>query len=416
MMSLKRSRPGLALVLVLLAGGAARAAVVGQTVPAPPLTAARIDALPSTDQVAWRAYLQRSQAARQADADALAKERAAGAPEVPNPPEGNAAASMPLKREPAWYAGPEARHVADVIVSFQTPAGGWGKNEARDGAARARGQAFAAEAGFTGTLDNDATVTELRFLARVIANTPSSQNQAYRDSFARGQAWLLASQYPNGGWPQVWPLSGGYHDAVTFNDGAMLAATRLLGLIAEGKGDYAFASPEQRAQAGQAWSRALDCILAAQVVIRGAPTGWSQQHDALSLAPAGARKFEPAALSSAESAEILIYLMSLPDRSPRIVRAIDGGAAWLAGAAVRDKAWTKADPVTGRRLIDQPGAEPLWSRYYDLATGRPIFGDRDLSVHDDVNEISLERRNGYAWFNTSGQKVAAAYAAWRAGR
>jgi PelA/Pel-15E family pectate lyase len=112
---------------------------------------------------------------------------------------------------------------------------------------------------------------------------------------------------------------------------------------------------------------------------------------------------------------VLLYLISLPDPSPQVVRAVRGGAAWLAGAAIRDKAWTAADPMLGRRLVDQPGAGPLWARYYDLASGRPIFGDRDLSIHDDVNEISLERRNGYAWFNTAGVKVAAAYAAWAPG-
>ena len=28
---------------------------------------------------------------------------------------------------------------------------------------------------------------------------------------------------------------------------------------------------------------------------------------------------------------------------------------------------------------------------------KPVFGDRDKSLHDDVNDLSLERRNGYAW-------------------
>jgi hypothetical protein len=52
---------------------------------------------------------------------------------------------MPLNRTPAWYATPEARHVADVIVSFQTPAGGWSKNQDRTGALRLPGQPYAAD-------------------------------------------------------------------------------------------------------------------------------------------------------------------------------------------------------------------------------------------------------------------------------
>jgi PelA/Pel-15E family pectate lyase len=407
---------GIVLGLALATAGPAGAGVVGRTVPAAPLTADRVATLPAAGQPAWRAYLTRSEAGHRADLAALERERGQGAPPPAPPAHGDAAASMPLKREAAWYAGAEARHVADVIVSFQTPAGGWGKNEPRTGPVRAPGQAFTGDDSFVGTLDNDATVTELRFLARVIAQAPAVETGAYRDSFARGVDYLLASQYPNGGWPQVWPLHGGYHDAVTFNDGALLAATRLLGQVAEAKGDFAFVSADQRRQAGAAWKRALDCVLASQIVVGGRPTGWSQQHDGLTLAPVGARNFEPASLASAESAEVLIYLMSLPKPSPAIVDAVRGGAAWLAGAAIHGKAWTAADPQLGRRLVDQPGGGPLWARYYDIASGRPIFGDRDLSIHDDVNEISLERRNGYAWFNTAGTKVASAYAAWAQGR
>ena len=74
---------------------------------------------------------------------------------------------------------------------------------------------------YVGTLDNDATNTELRFLALVSAATPGPDGEAYRASFLRGIRYLLAAQFPNGGWPQVWPLEGGYHDAITFNDNAV---------------------------------------------------------------------------------------------------------------------------------------------------------------------------------------------------
>jgi hypothetical protein len=45
---------------------------------------------------------------------------------------------------------------------------------------------------------------------------------------------------------------------------------------------------------------------------------------------------------------------------------------------------------------------------------KPIFGDRDRSIHDDVNELSPERRNGYSWYGTSPAKALAAYQAWSA--
>jgi PelA/Pel-15E family pectate lyase len=43
---------------------------------------------------------------------------------------------------------------------------------------------------------------------------------------------------------------------------------------------------------------------------------------------------------------------------------------------------------------------------------RPIFGDRDRSIHDDVNELSLERRNGYGWYGSWPTAVLAAYETW----
>jgi PelA/Pel-15E family pectate lyase len=57
---------------------------------------------------------------------------------------------------------------------------------------------------------------------------------AYRASLLRGVDYLLAAQFPNGGWPQVWPLEGGYHDAITFNDDATVQTMRLLNGVGGG--------------------------------------------------------------------------------------------------------------------------------------------------------------------------------------
>jgi PelA/Pel-15E family pectate lyase len=368
------------LAAALLLATAVHAAVIGHMTPAPPLTRERLTEVSAADRAAWAAYLDRSDAAR-----ALNAAEAIG-PAAPSPPSGDAAASMPLDRPAAWYAAPEARHVADVIVSFQSPAGGWGKNSPRT-TVRQPGQPFSAEKDYVGTLDNDATVTELRFLARVIT---AGGGAPYQASFERGVRWLLAAQYPNGGWPQVWPLAGGYHDAVTFNDAAMVAALGLLGDVATGRGDYAFVGAGLRREAGAAWRRGLACLLAAQTPAGG----WPQQADTLTLAPAGARNFEPRALASAETAQIVTYLMRLPDPSPEVVRAVHAAAAWLSAVALTDR------------------ASPRWARFYDLETGRPIFGDRDRAIHDDVEGLSAERRNGYAWYGSGPAKALARYAGW----
>ena len=90
--------------------------------------------------------------------------------------------------------------------------------------------------------------------------------------------------------------------------------------------------------------------------------------------------------------------------------------ALLKQLAVHDRAWVMVDAVQGKRLVAQPGAGPLWSRYYDATSLKPVFGDRDKTLHDDVHDISAERRRGYAWWGTWPVKTLAAHDAWAAGR
>ncbi|MGO4377095.1 pectate lyase [Pseudoduganella sp. RAF53_2] len=404
--------------LVLLAAPmAAHAAVLGHMTPAEPLTDARIASLPAAEQGAWRAYLAKSQAQLDVDQAALAAERIVG-PVPSAPPSGKAGGGMPLNRPAAWYGSPEARHVADNIISFQTPAGGWGKNVDRSGPVRVRGQHYISFEGakeswnFVGTIDNDATSTELRFLARVQAQAPGAAGETYRAAFVKSVRYLLNSQYPNGGFPQVYPLQGGYHDAITINDDAFSNVLQVLLDAAARQGDDAFVTPELAGEARAAADKAIRVILASQIVVNGVRTGWCQQHDELTLVPAGARNFEPVALSSFETARMLDVLMRLNDPSPDIAAAVRAGAAWLERVAVPDVEWTAASPDAGRRLVVKAGAGPLWSRYYDISTMKPIFGDRDRSIHDDVNELSLERRNGYGWWGNGPAKTLQAFAAW----
>ncbi len=403
----------------------AAAKVVGMNQPAESVTAERIAALPAARRGIWTAYLARSQAAMRVDKATLAAERKPGVAVPAAPATGNGVLTMPLDRPDEWYAGPEARAVADTIVSFQTPAGGWGKNQPR-GAARLPGQAYvsdnsnaAAKPGdfdptqswhYVGTLDNDATTHEIRFLAKVATRLgQGAAARPYRASAERGVRYLLNAQYPNGGWPQVWPLEGGYHDAITLNDNAMAQVLGLLTEVADGKGDFAFMPAATRSDARAAAARGVACILAMQVVRDGRRTGWGQQHDALTLAITSARNYEPAALAAPESAAVLRYLMGLPRRDPAVETATGAAADWLRASAIHGQAWRDANDGLGRRLIADPAAPPVWARFYSVDGNQPLFGDRDKTLHDDYMELSTGRRRGYAWFGTAPGAVLAAY-------
>lgn len=445
------------LTLFLLALLPLHASVIGTSKPAEALTEARVMALPAAQRGPWLDYLKRSAEQMRTDKTALAMERK-GLKEIPPlPKQAFSARSLPLHRAPEFYKSEEARHIGDVILSFQTAAGGWSKNLDMSGPARLRGQSYStanlAPVGsgpgdfdqpadetwhYVGTLDNDATNTELHFLAELSAALPGHEGDAYRAAALRGIKYLLQAQFPNGGWPQVWPLEGGYHDAITFNDDAVTESAQVLGLAARGErlasgkeagesdsqqpmGDYSFVPTALRVKAKAAVARALQCILATQIRVPATEgkgtvlTVWAQQHDPLTLAPVAARNFEPEALSSGESASVMEYLMSLNHPSPAVVHSIDAAAAWFEAHKIMGYEWSGGrNTPGGRKLTASPGARPLWARYYSMTTGKPIFGDRDKTIHDDVMELSLERRNGYAWYGNGPEKTLQTYAAWKA--
>lgn len=427
-------KPGSALSICIVGAltmaAPADAKVIAINQPALPLTEARIGTLPDAQQPVWRAYLLRSKAQMQVDRQSLLAELKPG--ETPPPPPkavGPSQYNMPLDKPAAWYEGAEARHVADTIVSFQTPAGGWSKNQNRAGPARLPGQRYGNDAEtmvqdpanfdapndqfwtFVGTLDNDATTEEMRFLTRVSTALPGEDGAPYRESIVKGVRYLLAAQYPNGGWPQNWPLEGGFHDGITFNDNAVARAAMLLQEVAESR-TYRFVPQSLRRDASAAVGKAVDLILAAQVKRDGKLLGWPQQVDPLTLEPISARNYEPRSIASGETTDILIFLMNQPSPSPRIRASIDGGIAWLKQVALYDHAWEKTGDE-GRKLFPRKGGGPLWSRNYDIISGQPIFGDKDRSIHDDVNEISIGRRNGYNWWVTVPQQAIDAYGARR---
>ncbi|OYT92961.1 MAG: pectate lyase [Burkholderiales bacterium PBB3] len=418
-------------VIALCTSAAAQAKPIGVIEPSQALTEARIALLSPPLKAAWQDYLNRSQTRLRADQAALAAERAGLSTVPPQPEGGNSEKSMPLDKPAAWYGSADALRVADNIVSFQTPSGGWGKNQPRDRPVRQPGQAYVSSNrskfqkpgdfdapedenwSYVGTIDNDATITEIFFLSKVVAALPPPEAEKYRASTLRGLEYLLAAQFPNGGWPQVWPLQGGYHDAFTVNDNAIVEVAQLLEAVAAGQQDFAFVPPSLRERAQAAEKAALAGLLQAQVTVAGRKTLWAQQHDALTLAPTSARNYEPVALCSSESAAVLIYLMAHTNPSPAVIEAVEGGIATLRALAISGKTWRKDNELDGRRLYAAPGAAPLWARFYDANTQQPVFGDRDKTLHDDVADISLERRNGYASYGTAPSKALQAYAVWK---
>jgi PelA/Pel-15E family pectate lyase len=309
-------------------------------------------------------------------------------------------------RQPdTWHATAEARALAATVILYQHESGGWPKNTDFSKPPTPNQLVQMRRGANAPTIDNGGTTTPLRFLARIIStNTPEAALQA-RIAFARGFDYLLAAQYENGGWPQYFPLREGYYTHITYNDNAMVNVLTLLRDASRGDPPYAFVDGARRERAAAAVKKGVECILRTQVKQNGALTAWCAQHDEKTLEPAWARKYEPPSLSGSESVGIVRFLMAIEKPTPEIVASIEGAAAWLDKAKltgirvekVRDSAG-KSDRRVASATEDAP---PLWARFYELGTDRPLFLDRDSVPHYDYSEITRERRAGYSYYATA---------------
>ncbi|HSC67878.1 MAG TPA: pectate lyase [Cellvibrio sp.] len=353
----------------------------------------------------WEDYLATSKKLQRADQDFLQAELTALGQKKPSLPEHTKEFGFEVKQPPEWFKSAEGKRVMDIILSFQTPSGGWSKRTDMSKAPRKPGQAFGVEKGYIPTFDNGATSTQLMLLAQAHQATG---DQRYSAAFGRGLQLILTAQYPNGGWPQNFPLTGSYHDHITYNDGLMRNLMVVLHKTAQAKNEYAFATKEQQAAASASLTRALDCVLKSQVIVNGTRTLWGAQHDIKTLQPTKARAFEMVSLSTTESASMLSFLMDLKNPGSDIIQSVHAASAWYEQNKIVGKSWTRGDAA----LKDDKNASPLWARFYEIGTNKPVFGDRDDTVYYDLAKVSEERREGYAWYSTDPNKTLKKYVEW----
>ena len=362
--------------------------------PAPPrqqndslLHAARLAVLPDSERTAWQLYLTRS-------IHNAVRDRAGRTQWTPAP----AGQGFFVTRQmtPEWFQTAEAKQLGDILLTYQTPAGGWSKRISFT-RPRAEGESYSSDDNWTwiGTLDNGSTTEQLEFLAALNAAQP---NPAYQNAFNRGIDYLLAAQMPNGCFPQIYPLQGGYHDAITFNDDATINALVILQL----------AQSPNHPTAQSAVQRGIDCILRTQVKINGVKTVWGAQHDPITWQPIKARAYEHASLSGRESGAILDFLMRVPNPSDSVKAAVHAAAKWFSDNAIRGYSY-----VPRGELTPDANGGPLWARFYELGTNRPIFSDRDGIVRYNLSDVGEERRRGYLWYTDEPTATLRRYERWK---
>ena len=280
-----------------------------------------------------------------------------------------------------------ARDAAEALIYGQLKSGGWrnaidfdpqGKLAAlyRNGRGKAKGAN-------TSTLDDGATQTALLFLMRLDRAT-KFEDKPLHEAARFGLDALLAAQFPNGAFPQVWtgPVSQqpvkpasypdydwktenrikGYWDLYTLND--QLAGDVLETLLAA-QDVYG----DERAMA--AIRRLGDFLILAQMP--DPQPAWAQQYD-YDMHPCWARKFEPPAVTANESQDVLETLMTIFERT--------GDRKYLAPIP-KALAYLKTCLLPDGQL----------ARFYELQTNKPLYMDSKYQLTFDDGDVPTH----YGW-------------------
>lgn len=367
------------------------------------LASGRMASLAPAARQEWESYVLASRSGMAADQQRVQGElRTLGAASVRRPPNTASDFTWQSQWTAAWAASTAGRTLISTVRSYQTPSGGWGKHIDYAQGPRQPGMGYNSESdewAYVGTIDNSATVTEMRLLALAAAT-----DTAAAGAFDRGLSYLLQAQFPGGCWPQVFPLMGSYHDAITNNDDALVNVVRLLRDVSFGR--HAFVRAGRRAQAAVAVDRASNCLVAIQVVVDGARTTWAQQHDPITGVPVIGRSYELPGLAGREGARVMDVLMEDPAPSATVAAAVHAAAAWYRRTAIPNVVY-----IADAGLVTSQGSGPLWPRVTEINSGRALFANRDgIPLYDYA--LLTDRRSGYAWYSSEPASSLNRYATW----
>lgn len=326
--------------------------------------------------------------------------------------------SITEREEGSWFGSDEAKAIAENVLLYQRDIGGWPKNIQMQNLLTDKEKLALQEIKldeYDVTTDNGATIQEMRFLSKVFRQII---DERYKNAFLKGLNYLLEAQYDNGGWPQFYPLKKGYYSHITYNDDSMVNILNLLKNLKEHTGVYSII-PDQELidKIEKAFDKGIDCILKTQYKQQGVLTAWCAQHDENTLEPAKARAYELPSLSGAESAEIVLLLMSIENPSEEVIKAVNSAVNWFEKVKINgireDKTYNDEGRIINKIMVPDKNAPAIWARFMELDDNTPFFCDRDGIKKATLAEIGSERRNGYAWYKTEPQRVLDTYPEWK---
>lgn len=267
-----------------------------------------------------------------------------------------------------------ATETAEGLIFGQLKSGGWshaidfdpkGKRSGHYRNGKGKGRNFS-------TLDDDVSQAALRFLMR-LDQAYEFKNASIHESVQIGLTALLGAQFPNGGFPQVWEapveahpiLNASYPDYNWKTDKRIKEYWHLYTLNDNLAGDVA----ETLIQAHQIYNqvRFLEALkrLGNFLILAQMPDpqpAWCQQYT-FEMKPAWARKFEPPAIVSSESMDVMRALI--------LIYKATGDLKYL-------KPIPKALEYFEKSLL----ADGRLPRYFELRTNKPLYMERIGNVYN----------------------------------
>lgn len=298
------------------------------------------------------------------------------------------------KMSDSWYGTDEAKTVAENVLLYQKNSGGWGKNiEMHKTLSDSEKQEVINAKSDKSCFDNTATTMEMRFLAKVYKHFGDDR---YYNAFNKGMNCLITAQYTSGGWPQYYPLRGGYSDNITFNDDLMVNILKLMWDVYQAQNEFAYIADYDsniKTRAKSCYDKGLQCILDCQIDDYGKKSIWCAQHDPVTKDPDYGRPHEHPSFSGSEGAKVLDFLMTIENPSEEVKQAVVAAAEWFMAHYVADKKVTDVKEngsTVDRQIVDAAG-ERLWGRFMQLS------GETATRVYNDmINELKSNRRDVYS--------------------
>ncbi len=311
------------------------------------------------------------------------------------------------------YSGQNKESYALNMTTWQLDNGGWEKwkekeyQEPWDGVTQRT--YYLSEGKEVGSLADQATTAEIRYIAGVYANTDDFENKSiFKESVLKGVEFVLDAQHDSGGWPQIHPSrdcsSSGcnYTSLMTYNDFVIQNSIFLLWDILEKERpfDSGILDDLDMERVDSALRRGLEYVLKSQVVVEGKLTIWGQQHDPLTYNPMPGRYYELACRTAAESVGTTLILLNWENRTPEIRNATWGAVSWFEENMVTGLWYNQ---VEGE--FEELEGSIIWYRFYNVSDNQYFMADRDGVKVYNIEKLSEERRKGYLWASNWGLEM-----------